>query len=114
MSQSHSAKHILDNIVLFADVNLAADIITEVMETVPADRAVKVWKGLGVPESLVKKISGKLSSVKDKTRAYVDLYLCNPHHDPSWKHITSTLYKYGEMAALRKAKSFMDLRDNGE
>ena len=100
--------------ILFADVNLTADIITEVMETVPADRAVKVWEGLGVPESLVKKISGKLSTAKDKTRACVDLYLCNPGHDPSWRGITSKLYKYGEMAAARKAKSFIDLRDNGE
>ena len=115
------------NIVLFVDVNLTADIITEVMETVPADRAVKVWDGLGVPESLVKQISRKLSTAKDKTRACVDLYLCNPDHEstgidftttvydaPSWGHITSTLYKYGEMAAVRKAKSFMDLHDNGE
>ena len=104
----------LYNIVLFADVNLAADIITEVMETVPADRVVKVWTDLGVPESLVEKISGKLSTAKDKTRACVDLYLCNPDRNPSWRDITSTLYKYGEMAAVRKAKSFMDLRDNGE
>ena len=104
----------LYNIVLFADVNLAADIITEVMETVPADRAVKVWEGLGVPESLVKKISGKFSTAKDKTRTCVDLYLCNPDHDPSWRDITSTLYMFGVMAAVRKAKSFMDLRDNGE
>ena len=114
MSQSHTALHMLYNIVLFADVNLAADIITEVMETVPADRAVKVWEGLGVPKSLVKKISGKLSTAKDKTRACVDLYLCNPDHEPSWGDITYTLYKYGEVAAARKAKSFMDLRDNGE
>ena len=117
----------LYNIVLFADVNLTADNITMVMETVPADRVVKVWVDLGVPGSLVEKISGKLSTAKDKTRACVDLYLCNPHHEstwrdftttvydaPSWRHITSTLYKYGEMAAVRKAKSFMDLRDNGE
>ena len=106
----------LYNIVLFADMNLTAlaDIITEVMETVPADRAVKVWESWGVTESLVKKISGKLSTAKDKTRACVYLYLCNPDHDHSWRDITSTLYKYGEMAAVRKVKSFMDLRDNGE
>ena len=104
----------LYNIVLFADVNLTADIITEVMETVPADRAVKVWEGLGVPESLVKKISGKLSTAKDKTRACVDLYLCNPDRDPSWGRITYTLYQYGEMAAARKSKSFMDIHENGE
>ena len=91
-----------------------------VMETVPADRVVKVVEGLGVPESLVEKISGKLSTSKDKTRACVDLYLCNPDHEstvydaPSWRDITYTLYKYGEMAAVRKAKSFMDPRDNGE
>ena len=104
----------LYNIVLFADASLTANNITEVMETVPADRVVRVWKGLGVPESLIEKISGKLSTAKDKTRACVDLYLCNPDHDPSWRDISSILYMFGEMAAARKAKSFMDLRDNGE
>ena len=84
------------------------------METVPADRVVQVWTDLGVPESLVEKKCGKFSTAKDKTRACVDLYLCNPDHDPSWRDITSTLYKHGEMAAARKAKSFMDLHENGE
>ena len=104
----------LYNIVLFADASLTADNVTMVMETVPADRAVKVWKQLRVPESLVEKISGKLSTAKDKTCACVDLYLCNPDRDPSWRYITYTLYEYGEMAAVRKAKSFMDFHENGE
>ena len=104
----------LYNIVLFADANLTADNVTMVMETVPADRVVEVWEDLGVPESLVEKISGKLSTSKDKTHIRMDLYLCNPDHYPSWGHITSTLYQYEERAAARKAKSFMDLRDNGE
>ena len=59
-------------------------------------------------------ISGKLSTAKDKTRACVDLYLCNPDHEPSWRDITSALYKYGKMAAARKAKSFLDHHQNGE
>ena len=99
---------------MFADTSLTFDNVIMVMETVPADRVVKVVEGLGVPESLVKKISRKLSTAKDKTRACVDLYLCNPDRNPSWINITYTLYKYGEMAAARKAKSFMDVRDNGE
>ena len=104
----------LYNIVLLADVNLTADNVTEVMDTVPADRVVKVWEDLGVPESLVENISRKFSTSKDKTHICMDLYLCNPDHDPSWIHIASTLYKYGEMAAVRKAKSFMYLHENGE
>ena len=104
----------LYNIVLFADASLIADNVTMVMETVPADRAVKVWEDLGVPESLVEKINGKLSTSKDKTHIRMDLYLCSPDHDSSWGDITRTLYRYGEVAAARKANSFMDLQENGE
>ena len=73
---------------------------------VAADRIMKVWKRLGVPESLVKMISGNLSITKEKTRACVDLYLnCYPYV-PSWKSIISGLYNCDEMAAAREAKPF--------
>ena len=96
---------------MFADVSLTVDNVTKVMEMVTADRIMKVWGRLGVPESLVKMISGNLSTTKEKTRACVDLYL-NYHSHPSWDVIISVLYICEEMAAAREAKSFY--RQKGE
>ena len=91
---------------MFADASLTVDNVTKVMEMVTADRIMEVWGELGVPESLVKMISGNLSTTKEKTRACVDLYLnCYPHV-PSWEDIISGLYYCDEMAAAREAKPF--------
>ena len=96
---------------MFADDSLTVDNVIKVMEMVTADKIIKVWKRLDVPESLVKMITGNLSTTKEKTRACVDLYL-NCHPKPSWKDITSALYQCGELAAAKEAKSF--LQQNGE
>ena len=97
---------------MFADDSLTVDNVTKVMKKVIADRIMEVWKWWGVPESLVKMMTGNLPTTKEKTRACVDLYLnCSPD-EPSWKSITSGLYQCGEMAAAREAKSF--LQQNGE
>ena len=88
------------------DDSLTVDNVTKVMELVTADRIIKVWEWLRVPESLVKMITGNLSTTKEKTRACVDLYLnCRPYK-PSWERIVSALYERGEMAAAREAKPF--------
>ena len=92
---------------LISDVSLTVDSVTKVMEMVPADKVMKVWGWLGVPESLVEKISRKFSTTKEKTRGCVDLYLnCYPNDELSWWDITGALYTCGEMAAAREAKSF--------
>ena len=90
---------------MFADVSLTVDNVTKVMEMVTADMIMEVWGWLGVPESLVKMITGNLSTTKEKTQACVDLYL-NCYPESSWKAIASALYLHGEMAAAREAKSF--------
>ena len=91
---------------MFADDSLTVDYVTKVMEMVTADRIMSVWERLRVPESMVKMITGNLSTTKEKTRARVDLYLnCSPY-EPSWESIVSVLYGYNEMAAAREAKTF--------
>ena len=97
--------------MLFTDASLTVDNVTKVMEMVLADRIMEVWEDLGVPESLLKMKTENLSTTKEKTRACVDLYL-NSYYEPSWKHITETLYRCEEMAAAREAKPFYD--QNGE
>ena len=90
---------------MFADDSLTVDNVTKVMEMVTADRIMEVWNWLWVPESLVKMITGNLSTTKEKTRACVDLYL-NCHPESAWETITSALYECGEIAAAREAKTF--------
>ena len=98
---------------MFTDASLTVDNVTKVMEMVPADRIMKVWEDLGVPESLLKMKTENLSTTKEKTRACVDLYLnCYPGERPSWEHITEALYWCEEMAAAREAKPFY--HQNGE
>ena len=95
---------------MFTDDSLTVDNVTKVMEMGNADKIMEVWKEL-LDESLVKMITGNLSTTKEKTRACVDLYLnCSPY--PSWIAITSVLYDRGELAAAKEAKSF--LQQNGE
>ena len=73
------------------------------MERVTAD--MRVWERLGVPESVVVMLCSHLLATKEKTRAYVDLYLCCPR-EPSWEDIIRVLYDCDEMAAAREAKPF--------
>ena len=98
----------------FADDSLTVDNVTKVMEMVTADRIMEVWEELCVPESLVKMITGNLSTTKEKTRACVDLYLnCSPYDTdkPSWKAIASALHLCGEVAAAREAKPFYSIKN---
>ena len=114
ISSENQCCHILSwwTFILFTDVSLTVDNVTKVMEMVPANRIMKMWKKLGVPESLVKMTTKNLSTINEKTRACVDLYLnCCPR-DPSWKRITQALYYCEEKAAAREAKPFY--HQNGE
>ena len=113
ISSENQCCHILSwwTFILFTDVSLTVDNVTKVMEMVPADRTMKVWKKLGIPESLVKMTTKNLSTINKKTRACVDLYL-NCYYEPSWKHITKVLYWCEERAAVGEAKPFYD--QNGE
>ena len=87
------------------DTTLTVGSVSTVVELVTADRMMKVWEELGVPESLVEMMSGNFSTPKEKTRACVDLYLtCHPY--PSWSSIASALYYFGEMVAAKEAKPF--------
>ena len=90
---------------MFADASLTVDNVTKVMEMVTADRIMKVWETLGVPESLVKMISGNLSRIKAKTRACMNIYL-NYHPNASWVDINIGLYHCEETAAAKEAKPF--------
>ena len=115
ISSENQCCHILSwwTFILFTDVSLTVDNVTKVMEMVPADRIMRVWKILNVPESLLKMKTENLSITKEKTRACVDLYLnCYLDKRPSWKHITEALYYFEEMAAAREAKPFY--HQNGE
>ena len=62
-----------------------------------------------VPDSYVD--DTEYTTEKDQTNVLADVYI-NSRPDSSWHHFVETLYKEGEVAAAKEAKSF--LQQNGE
>ena len=95
--------------ILFADDSLTVDYVTKVMEMVTDNKIKEVWDCLGVPDSLLKIITGNLLTEKQKTQACVALYLnyCPDMYRISWKVIAYTLYFFDEMAAAKEARTFL-------
>lgn len=93
----------------FIDASLTIDNINKVMEMVPADGIMNVWRWLiiGISDSMVKMLNQKFSTKMEKNLAQTctDLYF-NHYPQPSWRRIVSTLYSCEEMAAAREAKPF--------
>ena len=103
--------------VMFADPTLTVDSLVAVMEKVTSDegRRRKVWRevmewDLTTPSSYIDEVYTKYSTDKEKTHALADVYV-NSRSESSWQHLVQTLYAYGEQAAAKEAKSF--LQHNG-
>ena len=95
------------DLILFSDASLTVENVIKVMEMVPADRMMVVWRQLSIPQSLVERISRKFLTAKETIQACVDLYLnSSPDHELSWKGIIWVLYFSEEMTAAREAKPF--------
>ena len=75
------------------------------MEMVKVD-GITMWMELGVPESLVKSITRNLSTIKEKTRGCVDVYLSCYPYKLSWERIAKALFKFKEIDAAREARTF--------
>ena len=63
------------------------------------------------PDSYLDEVDVKYSTEKEKTNVLADVYT-NSRPESSWQHIVETLYDEGQLAAAKKAKSF--LQQNGE
>ena len=92
------------------------DSLVGVMEKMTSDegRRRKVWEEVlwwgCTPSSYLDEVYTKYTTDKEKTHALADVYV-NSRPESSWQHLVQTLYDYGELAAAKEAKSF--LQHNG-
>ena len=87
---------------------MTVDNVTQVMDKTEGDKWEVVMGGGGVniPESLLKQIRRRYSTVTEKIHACVDYYV-NNLPGASWEDLTWHLYYVKEFAAARESKSFM-------
>ena len=69
------------------------------------DKRRGVWEEV-LKRSVVEEIYSSHSSEEEKLHSCADIYVtCKP--DSSWKDLVQTLYYYGEIAAAKEAKAFL-------
>ena len=73
-------------------------------------RAVLEWDD-GTPESYLDEVYTKCTS-DVVTQTLADVYIYS-RPESSWQHLLRTLYRHGEMAAAKEAKTFCQ-QQNGE
>ena len=105
----------MDNLILFADSTLTVENLIKVMDKVTLDerRRMEIWGDVlhwhgRTPHSYLDEV---YSSDKEKTPALADVYV-NIRPESSWQGLAQTLYRQGEMAAAKVAKSIF--QHNGE
>ena len=94
------------------------------MEKVTSDegRRRKVWKKvlelepdfitvttIATSSSYLDDVYSKYTADEEKTLALADVYI-NSRPESSWQHLLQTLYREGELAAAKEAKSFLQQR----
>ena len=103
---------------MFAEPTLTVDNLVGVMEKVTSDkerrkevwRKVLEWDGF-TPYSYIDEVYRKYTTEKEQTNVLADVYINSTPYS-SWHHLVKTLYKEGELAAAKEAKSFLE--QNGE
>ena len=95
----------------FAEPSLSVDKLVEVMELVTPSEETrrKVWEKVlqyywSTPESYLDEV---YTVYTKKPSDLADVYI-NSHPESSWKHLVSSLYTSGEIAAAKKAKSYLE------
>ena len=86
---------------------LTVENVVGVMEKVAVERRKKVWsRGNIVPDPQLEEIYQKYSTEEQRIHACADFYVnCRP--DSSWTRLCRRLYKWNEMTAAKKAKTFI-------
>ena len=97
-------------LLLSTDPTLTLENVSGAMEKVSVDKRRLVWETVLGWEA-VEEIYSNHSSEEEKLQSCADAYV-NSKSDSSWKDLVEWLYRYGEMAAAKKAKSF--LQQKGE
>ena len=96
-------------LLLSTDPTLTLENVSGAMEKVSVDKRRLVWEEVLGWEAF-EEIYSSHSSEEEKLHSCADSYISNP--DSSWKDLVEWLYWHGEMAAAKKAKSF--LQQKGE
>ena len=98
-------------LLLSTDPTLTLENVIGVMEKVSVDNRRQVWEEV-LEWRAVKEICSSHSSEEEILHSCADSYISK--HDSSWEYmyLVEWSYMYGEMAAARKAKSF--LQQKGE
>ena len=95
-------------IYYISDPTLTTNNATEVMELV------KDWDSLSQYPVVV--LANRLKEIRQRCSTKGEIanecasYYVHYHHQPSWTHLASHLYKCGEFAAVEKLKPFLPLR----
>ena len=94
---------------LSPDPTLTVGNVTRAMEKVTVDKRRQVWESV-LGEGAVEEIYSCHSSEEEKLHSCADIYVtCKP--DSSWEELVMRLYYgYGEMAAAKEAKTFLQQR----
>ena len=97
---------------MFAEPTLTVDNLVGVMNEVTSDKERRrdLWGEVldcddYYPASYVDEVYTKSTS-DEVTQTLADVYI-NSRPESSWQHLLDTLYRWGEMAAAKKAKSFL-------
>ena len=78
-----------------------------VMENVIVERRKEGWsRGDIIPDPQLEEIYQKYSTEEQRIHACADIYV-NCHPESSWTHLCQRLYLMKEIAAVRKAKTFI-------
>ena len=90
---------------LSPDPTLNVGNVTRTMEKVAVDKRRQAWEQI-LSRDAVKEIYSSHSSEEEKVRSCADIYVtCKP--DPSWEELVQKLYNWGQMAAAKEAKAFI-------
>ena len=96
-------------LLLSTDPTLTLENVSGAMEKVSVDKRRRVWEEV-LERGAVEEIYNSHSSEEEKLHSCANSYISKP--DSSWEDLVELLYMYGEMAAAKKAKSF--LQQKGE
>ena len=97
-------------LLLSTDPTLTLENVSAVMEKISVDNRRLVWEGVLGGEA-VEEIYSNHSSEEEKLQSCADAYV-NSKLDSFLEDLVEWSYRYGEMAAAKKTKSF--LQEKGE
>ena len=90
---------------LSPDPTLTVGNVTRAMEKVKVGKRRRVWERVLV-EGAVEEIYSSHFSEEEKLHSCADIYVtCKPY--PFWEELVWILYDYGEMAAAKEVKAFL-------